>query len=149
MVLAEQFLRNKNISASKSSESERSIFRHIEASMRILTEFSQHGYFERHHQGAQKMLLSRTWKELFGKYREFRQEQRRIAIKTLPLRMYELQRFLYFLKRQGIHSPNDISKTTFISFLKMLAHVKPRTLPVYKLVIDTGARNPCVSDSGK
>jgi len=126
--LVEQFLNSRNILASGCSKSASSTYRHLQASMRILTELSQHGYFERRRQGAQKMLLSRTWKELFGKYREFRQGQRRTAIKTLPLRMYELQRFLYFLERQGIHSPNDISKTTFSSFLKMLAHVKPRTL---------------------
>jgi integrase len=42
--------------------------------------------------------------------------------------MDELQRFLYFLEKQGIHSPTDINKTTFAAFLKMLAHVKPRTL---------------------
>lgn len=128
MDLVEQFLSSRNISVSKSSESERSIYRHLEASMRILTELYQHGYFERRRKGAQKMLLSGTWKELFEKYREFRQEQRRISIKTMPLRMYELQRFLYFLERQAIHSPNGINGTTFSSFLKMLAHVKPRTL---------------------
>ncbi len=128
MDLVEQFLNSKNLSTAKSSESERSIHRHLKASMRILEELSHHGYFERRRKGAQKMLLSGQWKTLFEKYRVFRQEQRRTTIKTLPLRMYELQRFLYFLEMQGIHSPKDINKTTFSAFLKMLAHVKPRTL---------------------
>ena len=126
--LVEQFLNSKNLSASKSSESERSIDRHLKASMRILEELSQHGYFERRRQGANKMLLTGIWKDLFEEYRKHRRDQRRTTAKTLPLRMYELQRFLYFLERQGIQAPSDIKKTTFSSFLKLLAHVKPRTL---------------------
>jgi site-specific recombinase XerD len=102
----------------------------IRAVMRILTESSLHGCYQRRRRTAQRVNLSAPLQALLSTYLAFCGHHLRCSPGTLRCRTRHLTRFLHFLESHQVNDPAVLQAKHLSDFWRSQIHLRPRTLAV-------------------
>jgi site-specific recombinase XerD len=98
--------------------------------MRVLTEFSLHGCFQRRAHVADNIDLSPDLKSVLEGYEYFSLKQLRSTAGTLRARKQNVLRFLHYLDSRGVASAGEIQASMLSEFMMSRSHLKPTTLAI-------------------
>jgi site-specific recombinase XerD len=102
----------------------------IRAVMRILTEYSLHGCYQRRRRTAQRVDLAAPLQALLSTYLAFCGQHLRCSPGTLRCRTRHLTRFLHFLESHQANDPALIQAKHLSDFWRSQIHLRPKTLAV-------------------
>jgi site-specific recombinase XerD len=126
--LAERFLESEGVFPGTASKSLNAWQRNLSAAMRVITEYHQHGCFQRRQNIVAKVKLPADQKRLIDRYEAFCSRNRNMAVSTLRMRRTHIVKFLHFLRSRGVRKMTKIKPVLLSDFIASCAHLKPHTL---------------------
>ena len=126
--LVRRFLEHRGIPADRTETQLTFHQRHIRTVMRVLTEFSLHGCFQRRSHVVGKTKLAPPLQNLLCGYEEFCVKHLRSSSETLRTRKQHITCFLHYLDTRGINAATELQPCSFSEFVISRAHLKPATL---------------------
>jgi site-specific recombinase XerD len=126
--LAERFQESEGVFAGSPHKSLSPWQHNLRAAMRVITEYHQHGCFQRRQNAIVKSQLPADMKRLVDRYETFCIRNRNMAKSTLRMRRTHIVRFLHFLRSRGIRKMNGIKPEILSDFVSTCAHFERHTL---------------------
>jgi site-specific recombinase XerD len=126
--LVQRFLEHRGIPADRTETQLTFHQRHIRTVMRVLTEFSLHGCFQRRSHVVGKTKLAPPLQDLLCGYEQFCVKHLRSSSETLRTRKQHITCFLHYLDTRGINAATELQSSSFSEFVISRAHLKPATL---------------------
>jgi site-specific recombinase XerD len=128
--LVTRFLTSRGIPPESAALRFTSRQRLIRAVMRILSEFSFHGCYQRRRCAVPKVILAAPLQALLSDYQGFSRQHLRCTPGTMRCRTRHLTRFLYFLESHQVHDLVTLQAGHLSAFVRSQIHLRPKTIAV-------------------
>ena len=112
-----QFLEHYDIKPEKFTTEISGWRKHAEFSLRILWQFSRHGYFERIHTLIQKLNISPPMKKVLNEYVKYCKEKHYISKYGTNERIRQISLFLDFIAKQDVQNFKQIQPSIYQNLL--------------------------------
>ena len=126
--LSEKFLHHRGILLRRPNIRLRADKRYIRTAIRILTEFSLHGCFQRRQLMPDKVTLSPTFAASLEEYVAFAKDPLRLSFRALRGRQRNITQFLHFLESRGVTAFTSIQPRHLSEFIRSQSHLSSRTI---------------------